>query len=270
MNLARATLALDSHRDLRQLIHEGVLSKTALVQPFDPLTSYGALGITGPTGHAALDIRWNINEANYNNEAYLAISRRYLHDDLQWIVHRPYHYLTNTTIGLRLWMLPTEQYYELVKLGPYPLNGYTELYDRAVLWQPEPDPYAVFGVVLGHYGPGWSNLSITAIAETVLAIAVLPFVAWRRRRRDPRGAAGALWVWVLCASVFVTTTLLEAAENNRFRFELGGLLLVAATATVAWLIQRQPSSVAGSSAGRVENETEEPGRLSPSTTNLHV
>ena len=67
---------------------------------------------------------------------------------------------------------------------------------------------------------------------------VLPIVAWRRRRRDPRRAAGALWIWVLCASVFVTTTLLEAAENNRFRFELGGLPLVAATVAVVWLVDR--------------------------------
>jgi hypothetical protein len=42
----------------------------------------------------------------------------------------------------------------------------------------------------------------------------------------------------MCASVFVTTTLLEAAENNRFRFELGGLPVVGATVALVWAFDR--------------------------------
>ena len=269
MNLARATLSLDSSADLRALVAQGVLSRTATTPPFSPLSRYGRLGVAGATGHAALDIRWNINTPNFNNAAYLAVARQYLHDDLAWIVHRPWHYVTNTTIGLRLWLLPTTQWYGTVELPQYRLGGYTSIYDHVVGLQPTADPTAVIAVILGHRGPGLSSISITALAETALAVLVLPFVAWRRRGRDPRGAAGALWVWVLCASVLVTTTLVEAAENNRFRFELGGLPLVGATVAVAWLLARQPS-VAGSSAGLVENETDEPGKLSPSTTNLQV
>ena len=101
-----------------------------------------------------------------------------------------------------------------------------------------------------HRGPDLSNLSITAVVETLLALFVLPFVAWRRRKIDRERAAGALWLWIICLSVFLTTTLVEAAENNRFRFELGGLPLVGATIAIAWLVDR---SGAGGGLVRVAN-----------------
>jgi hypothetical protein len=81
-------------------------------------------------------------------------------------------------------------------------------------------------------------VSITVALETLLALVVLPIVAWRRRKVDRARAAAALWVWIICAAVFVTTTLLEAAENNRFRFELGGLPIVGTTVAIVWLFDR--------------------------------
>lgn len=238
MNLARSTLYLDSSSDINALIRQGVLSPTAAIRPFAYLRAYGALGVHAPTGQPALDERAKAYAPNFNNIAYLGISRQYLSDDLHWIEHRPLHYLKNTTIGLRLWLLPAEQFYATVELGAYHLGGYTTVYDSIVLLQPVADPYAVTAVINGHVGPALSNLSITTIAETLLALCVLPFVAWRRRRRDRKLAAAGLWIWAMTASVFLTTTLLEAAENNRFRFELGGLPLVAATIAVAWLVDR--------------------------------
>ena len=38
--------------------------------------------------------------------------------------------------------------------------------------------------------------------------------------------------------MFVTTTLLEAAENNRFRFELGGLPLIGAVVALSLCFRR--------------------------------
>jgi hypothetical protein len=238
MNLARSTLSLDDRADLRQLVKEGVLTKTALVVPFSALQAYGPLGRHPRTGHEALDLRWNLNTPNFNNAAYLAISKQYLHDDLAWIEHRPGAYARHVTVGLRLWALPAEQYFATDELADYHLGGYTTVYDAVVNLQPTPDPTAVVAVILSHRGPGLSSLSLTVLVESALALVALPFLAWTRRRRDPRAAAGALFVWVLCAAVFVTTTLLEAAENNRFRFELGGLPLVAATLAVVWLVER--------------------------------
>src|ERR1039458_9995406 len=90
------------------------------------------------------------NAPSFNNIAYLGISRQYLSDDLHWIEHRPLHYLKNTTIGLRLWLLPAEQFYATVELGAYHLGGYTTVYDSIVLLQPVADPYAVTAVINGH------------------------------------------------------------------------------------------------------------------------
>lgn len=239
MNLTRSTLLLDSKTDLHALVREGVLSPLVLVHPFKPLVLYGALGRHAPTGVPALDVSMeNGFSPNFNNIAYIAISRQYLTEDLLWIEHRPAHYVKNLTVGLRLWMLPAEQWEGVTALTDYHLGGYTTVYDDVVDLQPVADPLAADYVAYHRIGPGLSSLSITLLFEGLLSILVLPFVAWRRRRVDPTRAAGALWVWAMCAIVLATTTLIEAGENNRFRFELGGLPLVAATIAVLWLVDR--------------------------------
>jgi hypothetical protein len=239
MNLTRTTLLLDSKADLETLVHEHVLSPLALVHPFSPVSDYGALGRHTPTGVPALDeATENGFSSNLNNIAYVAISRQYLTEDLRWIEHRPAHYVKNLTVGLRLWVLPAEQWEGVNTLPDYHLGGYTTVYDDVVNLQPDADPFAAANVSYFKVGPGLSSLSITLLLEALLSLLVLPIVAWRRRRIDPLGAAGALWIWATCAIVFVTTTLIEAGENNRFRFELGGLPLVAATVAVVWLVDR--------------------------------
>ncbi len=272
MNLARATLYLDAPSDVAALVHAHVLSPVALIRPFSPLGAYGALGHHAPTGSAPLDQRQKLNalQPNYNNIAYVAISNRYLSDDLRWIEHRPYDYVRNVTVGLRLWLLPTDQFYATDQLGAYHMGGYTTVYDEVVQLQPDADPNAASTVVFTRGAPGLDNVSYTALAETLLAVVALPLVVWWRRRGDARRLAGALYVWALCALAFVTTTLLEAAENNRFRFELGGLPIVAATVAVAWAIRGPQSSDGSSTAGRVVNDSAEPGSRSPSMTSLQV
>jgi hypothetical protein len=239
MNLARSTLALDSPSDLKVLVHDHILSKLALVGPFSPITDYGALGHHELTGIPALDeVMESTLSSNYNNIGYVAVSRQYLVQDLRWIQHRPMHYLKNITVGLRIWELPAQQWYGTVGVSSYHLGGYTTVYDDVVNLQPDADPLADAYVALKKTGPPLSSISITLLLEALLSLLVLPVVAWRRRRIDPRRAAGALWVWGTVAIVFLTTTLIEAGENNRFRFELGGLPLVAATVAVVWLVDR--------------------------------
>jgi hypothetical protein len=246
MNFARSTVQLDSRADIGALIKQGVLTPTAAVRPFSPLLAYGPLGRHPATGQQALDERLKpgpvaFPNPNYNNIAYIGIAKSYFTNDLRWVVHRPLRYLKNTTIGLRLWLLPSEQYFATVGTPGDPtwhLDGYTTVYDSTVLLQGNADPNAAITVIEAHQGPALSSVSITLVLETLLALVVLPIVAWRRRKVDRARAAGALWVWVICASVFVTTSLFEAAENNRFRFELGGLPIVAAVVAVAWLFDR--------------------------------
>ncbi len=143
-----------------------------------------------PTGHAALDLRFNLNTPNYNNVAYLALSRQYLSDDLHWIEHRPGQYLKNTTIGLRLWLLPTEQYYATDELRRLPARRLHVGLRRGRSSSRPPTRPRCSRSSCRTEAPALASLSITAVAETLLALVVLPIVAWRRRRRDPRRAAG--------------------------------------------------------------------------------
>ena len=179
MNFARATLLLDSPADINALIRQGVLSPTARIRSFSALSYYGALG------RHARDRRPGPRRQERLRQRQLQQHR--LHRDLAALPRRrpaldrapPDALPANTTVGMRLWMLPADQFYATVALRDYHLGGYTTVYDSVVQLQPVADPFAVFAILQGRPGPSASNLSITVAAETLLALAVLPIVAWR-------------------------------------------------------------------------------------------
>jgi len=237
MNMARITTGLDTRADLTQLVDQHVLTPLALVRPFYPLGAYGALGHAPPTGIPALDVPTKLVTPNLNNIAYVAISKQFLTNDLHWVEHRPRLYAEHITEGIRIWLLPADQTPAVASLPVWPLHGWTGFYDHWVMLQTRPDPGADRAAVFGDIAPTLANVSWTLVVQQVLALVVLPVVAWRHRRRDPARAAAAGWIWIVTGVLTLTTSLLEVGENNRFRFELGALPLVGAVVAVAWLVE---------------------------------
>jgi len=72
-----------------------------------------------------------------------------------------------------------------------------------------------------------------AIVLGVASFGLWVFGIWTERGGSGYWQTGGVLSAWLVVAVFVTTTLLEAAENNRFRFELGGLPLVGAVAALS-------------------------------------
>ena len=239
MNLARVTTATDAPSDVRQLVNAGVLSPLAEIRPFSALSAYGALGATSTTGGGPLDAtRWT-QSPNYNNAAYVAIAKRYLTDDLAWIVHRPHDYVDHMAIGLRYWLIPSDQLFSTTQTVHWEPGEYGRLYDHVFALQPSFDAAGVgINLVIAHAVPPLTSGSLVVLLETALTAAVLPVLAWRRRRREPACAAAALYTWALFTIVFVLTTMVEVGGNNRFRVELGPLPLVGSLLAVAWLLER--------------------------------
>ncbi len=237
MNLARQTTMFDNRADLQQLVKSKVLTPIALIRPFNTLHAYASLGPFPPTGIESLDVAFADGHPNFNDYGYLKISNAYLDNDLAFIAHRPKAYLVHVARSLEMWSLPTEQYFPAFSPSRFSFTGWTSLYDKVVNLQKTPDVYAT-AQIISNTRPGLGSVSLTALLETLLAVLVFPVLLFRRRQTSPALSAGLAWSAITTISGFALTSLLEAAENNRFRFELGCLPLIAATLSICWLFQK--------------------------------
>jgi len=232
MNLAKPALVRLPPGQLHQLVADGTLDALAQVKPFAPVAAYVPRFVPAPhTGIPALDRPTKHDgQPNYDDLAYVAVSRRYLRDDLAAIRARPGSYLKITVEAAGVWLVPAEQYGPLSG-AQRPIAGYVRLYDRAVDWQVHSAPAAGFVALLGGFAPRISQLSLQALLVDALAVLAAPVLAWRRRS-DAVAAGLILFAWLTTCYVVVVTTMVELGENNRFRFELGPLPLVVAAAVV--------------------------------------
>jgi len=266
MNLARSTVGLDTAGDIAVLERQGVVSATASIPPFSPLAAYGALGHHGPTGVGVL----SGPKSRYNNVAYLAISRRYLSDDIAWIAHRPALYARHMEIGLKIFFEPSDQLFQLAWQPSWRLAGYTAVYDHVVNLQANPYVEGGYPLIRAGSRPGLRQVSVTLVLEIALALALAPLGWLSRRRRDERAAA--LYLSALTGAVLVFTTLVEVGENNRFRFEMGAVPLVASLVALSWLgrwwpvFERMRASGADDVVDDVESDP--PGTVESLTASL--
>lgn len=242
MNLAKITTEPGtSEPRLRQLVHEGEVSRLALVAPFSPLRDYQPIlaaegvHITGrPKGIPALDVAMkNPFTPNLNDYAYITISSLYLKDDLRFIAHDPGRYLRNVGDAVELWFVPADQYAELAQNRAH-VSGYATLFDRVVDWQPTSRAL----VVPQFWKVSAGEMSLRVVLTYLVALAGAPFVAWWERRRRPWVTAGLAFVWLTTVYVFVLSNLLELGENNRFRVDLGVLPTVGALVVVVAVVRR--------------------------------
>jgi hypothetical protein len=233
MNLARPTLVKVPESELKHLVTDKTLTRTALIQDWSPPRAYR--GVAGPlpkTGVPALDEIYKAGGAiNFNNLIYVKVSQQYLHDDLALILAKPSVYMNSLVVATELWVTPPEQAYLWTpRWGT--VGRYTTFYDRYVLGQPNLDPLSAYVAVFTNDKIPPDQLSYTELLIDSLAICGLPFVWIGMRRRDPATAAFVVALWLTITYCFVVTSLLELGENDRFSFELGPLALIAASLVV--------------------------------------
>ncbi len=233
MNLARMVLYKAPPAQLRALERQGRLSTLASVPSFGTPDHYVPRYVrTRHTGVAALDELLKADgAANFNNPLYIDISSQYLSADLTYIRAHPAVYAADLELDARVWVSPTDENFSDLSNWKR-LEGYTKVYDRYVGWQPHIDPVLPLLAVFAHVDPPTDWLSYQAVALMAVTLAAVPVLAWRRRRGAPDQAAGLAFVWVTTTYAFVVTTLVEVGENERFRFELGPLPLIATAAVV--------------------------------------
>lgn len=241
MNVAHVTLARAAPGRIRALVARGTLDAVALVPAFSPVDRYGpVLGRPRATGVPVLDERTKADGVpNYDNLAYVAVSARYLHDDLAYVRADPGAYARAVGLALEVWAVPADQYPFLARNGAH-LATYARVYDALAGWQARGTGDLAGYRAEGGRAPSPAQLSWSAVVVTVLAVAGGGLVLLRRR--GPAGL-GALW-WTV-GWVVAVSGLGELGENMRFRFELGSLPLVVAAAATAALLRgrRAPGAV---------------------------
>lgn len=232
MNLYQATLQ-ESAADVRHLVRQGTLDSLAEVPAFEPLNRYSSMAAHRRTGVPALDRRTSaLGVPNYDNAAYVGVSRRYLRDDLRFIAARPGRYVSAVTLATSVWAIPGDQY-DWLKGNYRAVDGYARLYDGAVMLQARPDgDRAATTAELHRAHPSALAVSWTAVLVTVIDLLVAPVAIFLRRRRDPIWTVCAAAMWVTVSYSFIVTSLTEVGENMRFRFELGALPVLLAVAAI--------------------------------------
>jgi hypothetical protein len=240
MNLGRSVLFRAPPAEIAALQRQGRLGPIASVPPFAGPEVYSPRFVRAvPDPVAAVGALHKANgSTNFNNPLYVAVSSQYLHEDLVWIRAHPRAYANDVVNAVGVWMVGTDQ--NFTDSVNWPAVGpYARQYDRLVEWQPVQDPAPGFVVFArGWHRPAW--LSGQAMAVYALAVLGVPVLVWRRRRSDPAlaGTLGVLWLTTTYA--FVTTSLIEIGENERFRSELGpvptilAVVVVCALARAAW------------------------------------
>jgi hypothetical protein len=211
MNLAHM-LFPGTPAELRADVAAGHISGQALIVPFKPLSVYRAP--LPRTGVPALDRPTDANGAtNWNNEAWIAISRQYRHDALVFVRRHSAFYLRVVGRGYVRTFIAAADYHEL-KSNRSHIHGAVRV-EGLALGQ-------VSSFVWGS-GPQHPDNVAWLIVLQYLAVAVAGFAvvirAVRRRgkRRDTRDA-----VLVLIAATTIysvgASNLLDFGDNMRFRF----------------------------------------------------
>jgi hypothetical protein len=251
MNLAKATTDHASKTQLRKLIREKKISTIALIPPFEPLKAYhDKYNVHPKTGVVVLDQRSkNDGSPNFNNINYITIANQYLHDDLAFIVAYPRTYARTVRKAALLFFVPPEQYFFVGKNSNH-ISAYVNAFDRFIDWQPRStdilaDPFSYTKIQP-------SQISFASVITYGIVVFLSPFIFWRRRCDVPF-ALGLVFMWMSTVYVFVVSTLIDFGENERFRYDLGPIPLIAAIAILSASLAKRRGRSASSSSGQSED-----------------
>ena len=212
MNLAHMTTERLDEATREAWIQAGLVSPVVRLHSFSPLAEFPAELRAAPPGtpaHPALVAESKADGSpNFNHAAYLAISRAYQRAAAVVVRRRPDLYLDRVRRALRTWLRPPTDYI-LVVPEREALGDWDRWHSRYVLWSAADRRRA---------GP----------TLVLLPAAALFFAALLLRPRAERRRLLLLTSFALLAIAwnFVASNLADVEENNRFRVEVEGLIVV--------------------------------------------
>jgi len=215
MNLSRITVHQLDNKVKSDFYNKGLISKLSTIPPF---TQYADLDssiinkyFNHHTGIAVLDsvVKRN-NRGNFNNYAYLTISKKLLEDDFYVIKSYPEVYLAGILKSFKKYFdSPTQ--YKLLTANSFKIHKYNKLYNAFI------------------YGTT-SNMETAYTTPVIIIIIILLSVHILRKPNENLFVKS--FIWFALINIFYTMIIgnfLELGENNRFRYytEIFYVLLLA-------------------------------------------
>jgi hypothetical protein len=254
MNVARMATFRLSEEVRQDLVRKGELSSLALIERFRPLQEYkDVIGDSTKTGIEVLDQEVKSTGAtNFNNRAYIELSRGYMRDALHVVTHDPAVYLDAYTRSYFTYLVPSSNYL-FVEGNRRHIRGFERIYNLLLLAQPL--PYDTERSERGSAGYFVTTL-LTMSLVLLVAVPFLTIYGWRVARRSLKQgpeiapfAITLLYISVNLAYVTIVGNAFEMAENNRFRFTIDPYFLAVAgiflTSRWKWLKSRMQEGRSG-------------------------
>lgn len=200
MNLSRITTFALPEEERRELVRAGELSELALIAPFQDLDVYPArYRYAEPTGVAALDRPIKSNGwVNFNHAGYLELSRDYLRDARQVLLHHTASYLAAVRFAFVIFFSPPSAS-EFMNANAAHIRPWVDFYYRFV-----------FGFVF--------EIPIVPMLMMATALGVCAWALLRPAAFDPPARLTVLFLGLNLLYILGVSSFLELWENNRFRF----------------------------------------------------
>ena len=263
MSLSKMTTFKLPEEERLAMVKRGELSELSLLPPFKAIWFYNRyvhIPRYVKTGIPVLDIEFYPDVGNnWNNLAYVSISRQYLKDALVVMRTHPLVYVRSLTESLRIFFFPASDWFhnypQFDNLGIAPVE---KLFNTLVHGQ----VFHPFGLIASYatyenYFRNPLNIGFLILAAWLVAVfwgGRTAVRALRGREADiPRAATVAFMVFTILFVTAVTSSL-EIGENNRFRFNVDPYLF----AVVGMAVTGAQSKV----RRRMEAETRRKGRKS--------
>ncbi|RYZ06831.1 MAG: hypothetical protein EOO73_14915 [Myxococcales bacterium] len=247
MSLARVVMVNVPEPERQRYVDEGKLSPLAMIEPFEAVERYPAAyhHVRGFEDVPVLsEMRKSTGETNYNHLGFLGISKQYLADSLSLIKAKPAAYLKGVARSCFVYTKSTSDYGWLID-NRTRLFGWDELYNRVFYGRVRMQ--AGFGHVRGARGEPYDVyllliLGLPALLFYGLWLGVGKGAVPSRLTRAQR--VPLLFMCACIAYVAAVGNLVEAGENNRFRFMTDALSFCVLGLVVERLVQAASRRVA--------------------------
>ena len=234
MNLAHSLLG-NQPVAVKADVDRGKLSPQALTPAFIGLASYPVH--RAPTGVPALDRpEKGPGVNNYNNIAYIDVSRQYQKDAVEFIKLHPDLYVRTVADAFRTMFVPSSDFFgvRVDKPNFVHLRGALDFENDLLGQRREYHPPAS-GQLATTGAPDARDIAwliVFAYGATLFAAAVVAVRSIRRRRWSVPGATLVFLAFIVTFSMFASN-MFELGENMRFRLETDPLVFAATAALLA-------------------------------------
>lgn len=241
MNFAKMAIFSLTPAQRIEAVQGKKVSPLFLQSPFSPLDSYEIdLAKIPLTNIPVLDQLTDSNgKNNFNNIAYLEISRKYLSDSLNAIKEYPYSYINGVTRSFFFYFVPASEY-PLLYDNSNSIKGFIELFEKVFYLRFKHDDWNKL-----YYNYAWnfkksemlSNVSYTLliICPVLFIMGIYRLFLWLKRSgstlsndENTELSLKITFAYIIFNIFYVTLAgnLVEIGENNRFRFMIDPFYLI--------------------------------------------